>query len=419
MNTRLQAPRGTYDALPETTRRLRHIENTAHQVFGRFGYGEIRTPMFEFTDVFARTVGEATDIVSKEMYTFTDRGGEQLTLRPEGTAGVMRAFLEHKLKQQLPLKVYYAGAPMFRYERPQKGRFRQFHQLGCELLGVAEPWADVEVIAAGVQLLEALGQTDLVVHINTLGTAEDRAAYRTRLMEYFKPVTQELSAESQERLTKNPLRVLDSKQPEDQKFVPGAPKPVDVLCAESAAFYAAVKEGLGALGIGYKEVPTLVRGLDYYSHTVFEIHSTALGAQSQVLAGGRYDGLCAQMGGDVLPAVGFGAGMERLEMLLADLPAPAAPLAFVVMEPAGMATALMLAQQLRAAGHTVQVPLAGGSAKSQFRQADRAGASHVLILGAEELAQGTVAVKIMADGSQRVVPQRQLVDVLATAATGV
>jgi histidyl-tRNA synthetase len=406
--SKLQPPRGTYDALPPQARRLRHIEAVAAEVFSRYGYGEIRPPVFEFTDVFARTVGEATDIVSKEMYTFEDRGGESLSLRPECTASVVRAYYSNKLKHQLPLKLMYIGAPMFRYERPQKGRFRQFHQLGIECIGLAEPWADVEVIAAGVALLQALGLKGLDVRLNTLGTPQDRQAYRQALLEYFEPFKGQLSAESQARLVKNPLRVLDSKQAEDQAFIPDAPKPTGHLSDASQAFYEAVKTGLDALEISYTEDPALVRGLDYYSHTVFEIHSKNLGAQSQVLAGGRYDGLFQQMGPEDIPAVGFAGGMERLEMLLEDLPPERPPVAFVVQDAQARLFAMKLAEQLRAAGQTVLMPLAQASMKAQFKRADKLGAETVLVLGSQELADGTVTVKTMSTGEQKTIPVAEL-----------
>lgn len=408
--TQLQTPRGTYDALPDQSRRLRYIETVAHHVFGRYGYGEIHTPIFEFTDVFARNVGDQTDIVTKEMYTFEDRGGESMSLRPEGTAGVVRAYYANKLKHSLPLKLMYLNAPMFRYERPQKGRYRQFHQIGIEYFGVAEPWADVEVIAAGIAYLKALGFKDLHVNLNTLGSKEDRANYRKALVDYFEPVKDQLSEESQVRLQKNPLRVLDSKQEQDHKFVPDAPKPTDVMSAESLDFYNKVKAGLDALDIPYTEVPTLVRGLDYYTHTVFEVHGLGLGAQSQVLAGGRYDGLCAQMGNEDVPAVGFAIGVERLEILLGDLPEEAAPLSFVVGDEAAISTALQLAEKLRVEGYTVDVPLWNASFKSQFKRADKLNSAKVLVLGEDELAQGTITVKDMASGEQVTVPQ---VDILA------
>ncbi|MDD9912655.1 MAG: histidine--tRNA ligase [Alphaproteobacteria bacterium] len=412
MSQMMQPPRGTYDALPEQSRRLHHIEETARRVFGRYGYGEIRTPIFEFTDVFARNVGEATDIVSKEMYVFEDRGGESLSLRPEGTAGVVRAYYSNKMKHQLPLKLMYAGIPVFRYERPQKGRYRQHHQVGIELFGISEPWADVEVIAAGMAFLKELGLTGLRVNINTLGSPADRAAYREKLLAYFEPVKGKLSEESQARLQKNPLRVLDSKQAEDQSFIPDAPKPIDVMSEESQAFYRKVKEGLEVLGIPYDEVPTLVRGLDYYTHTVFEIHSTDLGAQSQVLSGGRYDGLVAQMGNEDVAGVGFGSGMERLEMLIAELSAPKPPVSFVVQGDDARFQAMKLAEQLRESGCEVAVPLGEQSMKAQFKRADKLRAQTVIIIGETELAEGTVTVKDMESGEQKACKMEELVSLL-------
>ena len=410
MTQLMQPPRGTYDALPEKSRRLRHIEETAMRVFKRYNFGEIRTPIFEFTDVFARNVGEATDIVSKEMYTFDDRGGESLSLRPEGTAGTVRAYYSNKLKHSLPLKVAYIGAPMFRYERPQKGRYRQFHQIGVEVFGSAGPMADVEVIAAGVAMLKELGiGGKALVKLNSLGTPQDRENYRKILMDYFAPVKDQLSEESQARLDKNPLRVLDSKEEEDKKFLPDAPLPIDHLCDKSQAHFEAVKKGLDALGIAYEIDATLVRGLDYYTHTVFEVHGEGLGAQSQVIGGGRYDGLFAQMGGEDIPAVGFGCGLERLEMLLDDMPEEGVDIAFVVPDEAAHGKAMELAEALRNNGKSVYVPLDLTGMKSQFKKADKLGAPIVAILGESELADGIITVKDMLSGEQTVKSQEEFI----------
>lgn len=398
----MQPPRGTYDALPELCERLRFVEQTALGVFQSYGYGEIRTPMFEFTEIFSRNVGETTDVVTKEMYTFDDRNGESLTLRPEGTAPVVRAYYSNGLKQRLPLKLCYIGTPMFRYERPQKGRYRQHHQVGLECFGIASPWADVEVMGIGVALLKALGVVDGVyVQLNTLGSPADRQVYRDKLVEYFTPYKDELSDEAKQRLAKNPLRLLDTKNPREIELAEGAPQAKDFLSDESKAFFETVQQGLEALNIPYEINPRLVRGLDYYTHTVFEIHDSNLGAQSQVISGGRYDGLMAQMGGDDVPGVGFGAGLERLESIMQTVPQATAPIAFVMQTEAALPEALKLAQKLREAGLVVHVPLQGGSMKSQFKRADKLAAAHTIILGEEELQDATFTLKNMADGSQQ------------------
>lgn len=415
MSQNLQSPRGTYDALPEQARRLRFIEDTAARVLASYGYGEIRTPIFEHTDVFARHVGESTDIVTKEMYTFEDKGGESMTLRPEGTAAVVRAYYANGLKQHLPLKLCYIGAPMFRYERPQKGRFRQFHQIGVEIFGIASPWADVECIAAGVALMRALGLGDgLFVRLNTLGSPEDRAAYREKLTQHFSKNEAQLSGESRVRLHKNPLRILDSKEPEDQPFIASAPRTVDCLSAASAQHFATVQEGLTALGIPFEITPTLVRGLDYYTHTVFEIHGANLGAQSQVIGGGRFDGLIERMGGDAVPAVGWGCGVERLEMMLAEQLEAKADIAILPLTAAAKMQAHKIAFALRARGKSVALALEDElSFKAQLKRADKVGAAFAVILGEEELAKNTAAVKNMLTGEQTLVPLADIVQHLA------
>lgn len=414
----LQAPRGTYDALPAQSARMRHIEQTALRVFATFGYGEIRTPMFEAADLFRRTSGETSDVVSKEMYDFTDRSGDVMCLRPEGTAPVARAYYSNGLKQHLPLKVCYAGAPMFRYERPQKGRFRQHHQVGIECLGYASAWADVEVITTGFALLRELGIDEgLYVQLNTLGTPHDRATYREKLVAYLERYKGELSADSKTRLHKNPLRILDSKDAGDRKIIANAPLLKDWLSRESQAFYATVQEGLTANSIRFQHNDMLVRGLDYYTHTVFEIHSDALGAQSQVISGGRYDGLFAQIGKDDVPAVGFGCGVERLEALFNPSWQGQAEQKIAVVNACGqlgMVYLLPLVNALRAAGWQVDVPLSETppTFKNQLKKADKSGAVFVLILGEDELAQGKLQLKNMHSGRQQLVTPQALPDVL-------
>ncbi len=397
----LQPVRGTHDLLPEESRRHRHVEETVFQVARRYGYGEIVTPIFEFTEVFARTLGETSDVVTKEMYTFSDRSGESVTLRPEGTAGVARAFISGGLAQHLPLKVFYRG-PMFRYERPQKGRQRQFHQVGIELLGVDQPLADVEAVSMAWRSLEALGLGGKVqLELNSLGDSESRAAYRDALVAYLDPFRSSLSEDSRNRLDKNPLRVLDSKDEGDRRIVAGAPLITQSMTPAARAFFEQVTGGLAALGIPATVNPRLVRGLDYYCHTAFEFTTTALGAQGTVLAGGRYDGLIGQMGGPATPGIGWAAGVERLAMLVDGVTPPERPVAII---PMGDAMAAMaLADSLRAAGLAVEMGFSG-NLKKRMARADKAGARAVVIMGEDEMARGAVTLRDLDSGSQDEVP---------------
>jgi histidyl-tRNA synthetase len=395
----LQPVRGTQDLLPEAAQRHRRVGETARETAALYGFAEIATPIFEFTEVFARPIGEHTDIVAKEMYTFTDRGGEELTLRPENTAGVVRAVLSNGLTQSTPLKFFYGG-PMFRYERPQKGRFRQFHQIGIELLGVATPQADIEVIALGNRILKELGIADRVVlELNTLGDPESRAAYRDALVGYFSARHSELSEDSRRRLQTNPLRILDSKDPGDVRLNAEAPDFVAHLNEGSRTFFARVRDDLDGLGIAYRLNPRLVRGLDYYTHTVFEFVTTDLGAQGTVLAGGRYDGLVELMGGPAMPGVGWAAGIERLALLIVEPPAPPRPIALVPIGEAAEARALKLAEQLRDAGLVVDLGFSGNLAR-RMRRADRIGARAAVLLGEDELAKGIATLRDLDSGAQ-------------------
>jgi histidyl-tRNA synthetase len=396
----LQPARGTQDLLPEAARRHRRVTESAREMAALYGFAEISTPIFEFTEVFARPIGEHTDIVAKEMYTFKDRGGEEVTLRPENTAGVVRAVLSNGLTQNIPLKFFYSG-PMFRYERPQKGRFRQFHQIGVELLGVATPQADIEVIALGWRILKELGIGDRVVlELNTLGDPASRAAYRTALVEYLSLRRLELSEDSRDRLERNPLRILDSKAREDAPIIADAPPFDRYLNDGSAEFFRNVRDGLHEIGIRYRLNSRLVRGLDYYTHTVFEFVTTDLGAQGTVLAGGRYDGLVELMGGPAMPGVGWAAGIERLAMLIAQPPAPPRPIVLVPIGEAAEARALILAEQLRDAGLVVELGYSGNLAR-RMRRADRIGARTAVLLGEDELAKGTATVRDLDSGEQR------------------
>jgi histidyl-tRNA synthetase len=405
--TALRPVRGTHDIVGETALRHRRVIETGREVAARYGYPEVATPIFEFTEVFARTLGETSDIVTKEMYTFEDRGGERLTLRPEYTAGIARAFISGSLGQQLPIKLFASG-PMFRYERPQKGRLRQFHQIDVEILGAAEPQADVEVIALGARILSELGLRDQVMlELNSLGDPASRRAYREELVGYLSRYSNELSPESQERLERNPLRILDSKAPGDREILTGAPSLADSLNQESRAFLVEVQAGLDALDIAYRINPRLVRGLDYYTHTAFEFTTTALGAQGAVLAGGRYDGLVATMGGPDTPGIGWAAGVERLAMLLGTTPAAPRPIALVPIGLDAMLPALQLAEELRAAGHHVELGFRG-KVGQRLKRAAQQNARYAILLGEDELAAGKVVLRDLDRGEQHAVPRAEL-----------
>ena len=395
----LQPVRGTQDLLPEAARRHRRVGETARVFAELYGFLEIATPIFEFKDVFARPIGEHTDIVAKEMYTFTDRGGEEVTLRPENTAGVVRAVLSNGLVQSLPLKFFYEG-PMFRYERPQKGRFRQFHQIGIELIGVAQPQADIEVLALGRRILDALGMGErTVLELNTLGDAESRAAYRQALVSYLSVRTSELSEDSRRRLKRNPLRVLDSKEEPDQHVIRDAPVFADYQNAESRRFFDQVRTGLDRLGIAYRLNPRLVRGLDYYTHTAFEFVTTDLGTQGTVMGGGRYDGLIEMMGGPAVPGVGWAAGVERLAMLMPEPLPLRSPVAMVPIGEAGEMAASKLAEELRDHGLAVDLGYSGNLAR-RLRRANKIGAFAAILLGEDELARGVATLRDLDTGVQ-------------------
>jgi histidyl-tRNA synthetase len=399
--------RGTQDLLPDAMRRHRQVSETARAAAALYGFGEIETPIFEFTEVFARPIGEHTDIVAKEMYSLKDRGGEDLSLRPENTAGVVRAVISNGLTQSTPLKFFYSG-PMFRYERPQKGRFRQFHQIGVELLGVAQAQADIEVIALGQRILRDLGVgARVTLELNTLGDPESRAAYRAALVAYFSARRAELSEDSQHRLDANPLRILDSKDAGDIRINTDAPSFDDYLNETSRDFFARVRDGLDRLGIAFRLNPRLVRGLDYYAHTVFEFVTADLGAQGTVLAGGRYDGLVELMSGPVMPGVGWAAGIERLALLIAEPAAPPRPVALVPIGTAAEGIAVKLAEELRDVGLVVDLAYSG-NVQRRMRRADRIGARAAVLLGDDEIAQGVATVRDFDSGAQRAVPLAEL-----------
>jgi histidyl-tRNA synthetase len=408
----LQPVRGTQDLLPDAQRRHRAVIEAARQISERYGYHEIATPIFEFTEVFARPIGETSDIVSKEMYSFADRGGEEITLRPEYTAGIVRAILSNGLTQNLPQKLFASG-PMFRYERPQKGRFRQFHQIDVELIGVAPPAGDVEIIALAADILDALGvlkRTEL--ELNTLGDMPSRLAYREALIDYYTSRADGLSEDSLKRLERNPLRILDSKDEGDKRINAEAPAFEAYLTPESRDFFAAVRRGLETLGIPYRLNPRLVRGLDYYCHTAFEFVTTDLGAQGTVLGGGRYDGLMNVMGGPETPGVGWAAGIERLALLIDEPSPPPRPIALVPLGEAGEALALTLAHALRRSGFTIDLGYSG-NLRRRLQRADKLKARAAIILGDNEIARNVAALRDLDTGEQSEVPLAALEDRLA------
>jgi histidyl-tRNA synthetase len=406
--TALQPVRGTRDLIGEEFRRHHHVAETARRVSALYGFEEWATPIFEDTRVFARGLGDTSDVVMKEMYSFTDRGGDSITLRPEMTAGVCRALVSNGLTQSnLPRKVFYAG-PMFRYERPQKGRYRQFHQIGIEVLGAAEPLADAEVIACGWDILVALGVAEgTVLEINTLGDAESRAAYRAALVAYFSAHKDALSHDSRVRLEKNPLRILDSKDETDRAIVAAAPVIGEHLTGAAAAFYASVKAHLTRFGVPFRENPRIVRGLDYYSHTAFEFVTDRLGAQGTVMAGGRYNGLVEEMGGPPTPSVGWAAGIERLAMLLPEAPPAPRPVAVIPVGDAAEGPALDVLQALRRAGVAAEIAYRG-NLKRRMERANRIGARAAVILGEEEIAAGVAQLRDLDAGTQERVPLSQV-----------
>ncbi len=405
--TELQPIRGTRDLIGEDQRRYQYVIDTARRIAALYGFEEWVTPVFEDTRVFARTLGETSDVVTKEMYTFTDRGGESLTLRPEATAGICRALVSNGLTQSLPQKVFYAG-PMFRYERPQKGRYRQFHQIDVELIGSSEPLGDAEVIACGWDVLSALSvAANTTLEINTLGDRESRDNYRTALVAYFQSHKDCLSADSLNRLERNPLRILDSKDEGDKPVVADAPTIYAYLTDGAARFYAELKRWLDRFGVPYRENPRIVRGLDYYGHTAFEFVTTHLGAQGTVMGGGRYDGLVQEMGGPPTPAIGWAAGIERLAMLLDGAPELPTPVAVVPIGGAAEERAIGILQTLRHSGIRAEMAYRG-NLRRRLERANRIGARAALILGDDDLRAGVVQVKDLASGEQEAVPILEL-----------
>lgn len=409
----IQALRGTRDILPEEVGYWQLIEATVREILGRAVYQEIRTPIFEQTALFERGIGEATDVVGKEMYTFSSRGDKSITLRPEGTAGVARAYIQNKLHAQGGVqRLWYTGA-MFRYERPQAGRQRQFHQVGLELLGCDAPRGDGEVIALATNILQTLGLKNLELDINSVGNREDRANYRAALVSYLEPYKDDLDEDSKDRLTRNPLRILDSKDPKTQEIAQNAPKITEHLSVKSKKHFDTVLQLLTDLGIKYQINHCLVRGLDYYTHTAFEIKSNDLGAQATVCGGGRYDGLVQELGGPQTQAVGWAIGMERLVLLLQQLassPINSPDLYLVSRGDAAEAQGLLLAQKLRGLGLGVELDLSGSAFGKQFKRADRSGAVACLILGDAEAETDTVNLKWLASGEQQAIAQKDLIN---------
>jgi len=410
MANALQAVRGMNDVLPDAAPLWAFFEETVRDVFRQYGYRNIRTPIVEKTELFVRGVGEVTDIVEKEMYTFDDNG-ESLSLRPEGTAPTVRAALEHNLLYDGPKRLWYSG-PLFRHERPQKGRYRQYDTFGAEALGFAGPDIDIELLVMAHRLWQRLGLADITLELNTIGSATERRAFREQLVAHFQKTPDLLDADAKRRLHTNPLRILDSKNPAMQEMIEAAPKLMDTLGAESRALFEEVQQGLRDAGIAYRVNPRLVRGLDYYNATVFEWVTTRLGAQSAVCSGGRYDGLFEQLGGKPTPGCGFGIGVDRIILLLQDAgrTIDAGPLAYVVhVGDAASPQARRVAETLRGDGHAVIVHAGGGSFKSQMKKADASGARFALLIGDDEAAAGTVAVKpLRAEGEQVAVPATAL-----------
>ena len=409
------APRGTKDILPDTVGDWNYVEGEIRELCRRFGYSEIRTPIFEHTELFQRGIGEGTDVVDKEMYTFTDRGERSITLRPENTASAVRAYLQNKLYAQSNLvKLFYIGS-MFRYDRPQAGRMREFHQFGVEALGEANPAVDAEVILLAMNLLEGLGLKDLELSINSVGCPKCRSKYRTMLQDFFRDKLEDLCEDCRSRFERSPLRILDCKKDSDKPYMADAPKITDCLCEECADHFAKLKELLTSAGISFTHDPRLVRGLDYYTKTAFEIKYPPLGAQSAVAGGGRYDGLIEEMGGNPTPAVGFATGLERLLLALESqnlLPEKNRSVdAYVVaLGETAQAEGFKLLNSLRQQGLSAAMDFAGRSMKAQMKQANKLGAKYSVILGEDEISEGVVMLRSMEDSSQAKVPMNQVAE---------
>ncbi len=400
----INIPKGTKDVLPQDSYKWQFLENAARETARAFNISEMRTPVFEHTELFLRGVGETTDVVTKEMYTFEDKGGRSITLKPEGTAGAVRSFIENGLQNSpLPLKAYYI-APCYRYERPQAGRLREFHQFGIEVFGSAEPDADAEVIFAASTFLNKIGINNTRLEINSIGCKTCRAEYNKALKDYFRPHLNEMCPTCRERFDKNPLRMIDCKEEGCKKITAGAPKILDYLCPDCSRHFESVKSLLSRLGVSFTVNPDIVRGLDYYSRTVFEFVSTDIGAQGTVCGGGRYDSLIAELGGGNIPAIGFAAGLERLLLLMDNtgvkFPERPVPAIYIAgMDEQTRAKAFELANMLRVDGIAAECDHMGRSLKAQFKYADKLGAKFVAVIGEDELASGRCNLKKMSDGT--------------------
>lgn len=405
----MQALKGTHDILPEEVYKWDYMEGVIRDVCARYGYKEIRTPIIEATELFQRGIGDTTDVVTKEMYTFTDRGNRSVTLRPENTASAVRAYLEHKMYgDQQVHKMFYIGS-MFRYDRPQAGRYREFHQFGLEVLGASSPLADAEVIAMACEIFHRLGLKDLDLHLNSIGDKNCRPAYRQKLIEFFEGKKDQLCDDCRERLYKNPLRILDCKEEGCKKASIGAPEITDYLCDDCHKKFEAVKHYLDGLGISYTVDPRLVRGLDYYTNTAFEIQYPPLGAQSAVCGGGRYDGLVEEIGGPSTPGIGFAIGLERLLLALEMqnlIPAPKAQkrVYIAALGEDAVAEGFKIQEELRGLGVLTDMDLQGRSLKGQMKQAGKLDSQFTVIIGSNEMEKGAAAVKNMADGTQKDIP---------------
>ena len=408
----IPAIRGTRDILPGEVERWQQVEETARRVFERYGYAEVRTPVIEREELFAKGTGETTDIVQKEMYAFTDKGGERITLRPEATPSLVRAFVEHSLEQSMPFPKVYLMGPMFRYERPQKGRYRQFHQLDVEVFGVSDPAVDAEVVDLAWTLVSELGITGVELAINSVGCPECRPAFSAALVAALGQDVARLCGDCQRRAVTNPLRIFDCKVPEDQPLIDRLPHSIDYLCEACRIHFAAVERHLGAFDIPYRVSHRLVRGLDYYTRTTFEILAGNLGAQNAILGGGRYDGLVKQLGGPDRVGIGFAAGIERLVLAMPELPVQggAGRVFVAALGEAARESAISLLRELRHAGIEAHMEYEGRSIKSQMKRADRLGAACAVIIGDDELERGEVTVKDMRRGEQRRVPRAAIVE---------
>ena len=402
----IQAPKGTKDVVPSESYKWHYIENTMREMCALYGANELRTPIIEHTELFLRGVGDTTDIVQKEMYTFEDKGGRSITLKPEGTAGMVRAFLENRLfNEPMPQKLYYLNSPTFRYEKPQAGRLREHHQFGIEIVGSYAPETDAEVILLALSLFGKLGVKDLMLHINSIGCPECRKEYNAALKEYLSGYLNEMCETCRARFDKNPMRIIDCKEPHCREIVKNAPRTIDFLCDNCRKHFEGVKSCLDAAGAEYVIDPDIVRGLDYYTGTVFEVISNRIGAQGAVCAGGRYNGLIEELGGPSIPAVGFGMGMERLLAVMetneVEFPKPPeTTVYFAANGDAPRMKAFALVQKLREAGVSAEFDHMERSFKAQFKYANKLGAKFTVALGDEELERGAVKVKCMADGEE-------------------